>query len=111
MTAPTEGIMARSFELHWGRPTNPYGNIQFYLIELLESGQTGKFRWNISHSVSSVNSTQEMYAEIPGLSPFTKYKVTVAAVNVENGKEMVGTKSSRIIVKTKDEGIHHFLMC
>ena len=105
--------MARSFQLQWEKPTNPNGNIQFYLIELLESGRsTGKGRWNISHSVSTVNtgSTQEIYAEIPGLSPFTTYKVTVAAVNVENGKKMVGRKSSKISVKTMDESIHHFIM-
>jgi protein tyrosine phosphatase len=101
--APTEGVMARSFQLHWEEPSLPNGKIQFYLIEVLarERGP-GKSRWNVSHSISSVNSRKEMYANISGLSPYTSYRVTVTAVNVENGTKLIGVKTM-IPVKTTDE--------
>lgn len=67
--------------------------------------RTGSNVWNVTRSIETVKSSLE--TRLTGLSPFTQYRVSVAAVNVEDGREIVGVESQSITVTTLDEGLHH----
>ena len=105
LQAPRSGITSRSLQLQWKKPDPSNGNIQFYRVYLWE-----KLKPSTSSTITREIPTPDdsLSTNVTRLSPSTAYWVSIAAVNVEDGNELVGEQTSHkdIKVKTLDEGKH-----
>ena len=89
----------RRVGVKWSKPINPFGPINDYRIFYLREVDNNENFIIVSAPKTEVNLT--------GLTPYTTYRIAIAAINIRDGDNelLLGTRSIEAIVQTDEDGI------
>ena len=99
-------LSSTQIKVTWKEPSQPNGIIFLYFVNYKElmGDKINKRRDEMKVNVVEVlgNTTVTTVKE---LKPFTKYSLSVTAVNKDDGKLLIGQTSQSVTVKTLEDGM------